>query len=99
MPYIVPSSPETAADQLLYTRSSLVELSCLDCRAQVMVRKNSQHHTSIQWTQEAVAQCTTFARLSRAEGGRQIHSGCPRLVASIESAVTDGRIPVGSPDE
>jgi len=87
------------ADQALYTQSRLVELPCLDCRARVMVRKNSQHHTSIQWTQKAVADCATFGKLSRQEGGRPIHSGCPRLSASIEEAVRDGTVSVGSPDE
>lgn len=99
MAYIVPSLPETLADRALYTESRLVELSCLDCPAHVMVRKNSEHHTSIQWTREAVADCATFARLSRLEGGRPIHSGCPRLAASIEDAVRDGAISVGSSDE
>ncbi len=99
MPYIVPSSPDTLADQRLYTSNGLVETSCLDCRAQVGVRKNSQHHTSIQWTREAVQHCTTFAQLDRAEGGRTIHTGCPRLIASIEAAVAEGVVPVGSDDD
>ena len=90
MAYIVPSRPETLEDRALYTRSRLVELACLDCRAHVMVRKNSEHHTSIQWTEGAVEDCTTFAELGRQEGGRPVHSVCPRLVASIEDAVRDG---------
>lgn len=99
MPYIVPSLAETLEDQVLYTQSRLEELPCMDCKARVLVRKNSEHHTSIQWTQQAVADCTTFAKLSRQEGGRPIHSGCPRLTASIEEAVRDGAVSVGSPDE
>ena len=104
MAYIVPSLAETLDDRELYTHSRLIELPCLDCKARVMVRKNSEHHTSIQWTQEAVADCSTFAKLSRQEGGRPIHSGCPRLVASIEEAARHGAISigdgsVGSPDE
>ncbi len=99
MSYIVPSLAETLEDQALYTQSRLEELPCMDCKARVMVRKNSEHHTSIQWTQQAVADCTTFAKLSRQEGGRPIHSGCPRLTASIEEAVRDGAVSVGSPDE
>ena len=99
MAYIVPSRPETLEDRTLYTSSRLVELPCLDCQARVKVRKNSEHHTSIQWTQEAVADCATFAELSRHEGGRPIHSGCPRLTASIEAAVRDGAVSVGSSDE
>jgi hypothetical protein len=96
MAYIVPSSPETLADRELYTRGRLVELACQDCRARVMVRKNSEHHTSIQWTDAAVADCATFDAMSRQEGGRPVHSGCPRLVASIEDAVRGGALPIGA---
>lgn len=99
MAYIVPTLAETLADRELYTTSQLVELPCLDCQARVMVRKNSEHHTSIQWTEEAVANCSTFAKLERQTGGRSIHAGCPRLIASIEEAVRGGAVPVGSPDE
>ncbi len=96
MAYIVPSRPETLEDRALYTRSRLVEVACLDCRARVMVRKNSEHHTSIQWTQEAVADCTTFTTMSGQEGGRPVHTACPRLLASIEEAVRDGAVPIGA---
>jgi hypothetical protein len=99
MPYIVPSLAETLEDRALYTRSHLQEVPCMDCKARVLVRKNSEHHTSIQWTDEAVANCTTFSKLARQEGGRPIHSGCPRLAASIEEAVREGAVSVGSPDE
>ena len=99
MAYIVPSRLETLEDRALYTQSRLVELPCLDCQARVKVRKNSEHHTSIQWSQEAVAECATFAKLAREEGGRPIHSGCSRLAASIEEAVRDGAVSVGSADE
>ena len=96
MAYIVPSRPETLEDRALYTGSRLVELACLDCRATVRVRKNSEHHTSIQWSEEAVADCATFNVLAQQEGGRPVHSGCPRLVASIEDAVRDGLVPIGA---
>lgn len=99
MAYIVPSRLETFEDRALYTRDSLVELPCMDCQARVMVRKNSDHHTSIQWTQEAVAECAVFSKLSSQEGGRPVHAGCPRLVASIEEAVREGAVSVGSSDD
>ncbi len=99
MAYIVPTLSETLEDRALYTESNLVELPCLDCQARVKVRKNSEHHTSIQWTQEAVANCSTFAKLSHQEGGRSIHAGCPRLIASIEEAVRDGAVAVGTSDD
>ena len=99
MAYIVPTRAETLADRALYIEDRLVELPCLDCQARVKVRKNSEHHTSIQWNEQAVASCAFFAKLSRQEGGRPIHSGCPRLEASIEQAVREGAVSVGSPDE
>ncbi|WP_374999456.1 hypothetical protein [Aeromicrobium sp. CTD01-1L150] len=95
MAYIVPSSAETLADRELYTRSRLVDVACLSCPVQVKVRKNSDHHTSIQWTQEP-GTCETFAELSRQQGGRAVHQACPQLVASIEAAVRDGVVPVGA---
>ena len=106
MAYIVPTRPETLEDRALYTRSRLVEVTCQECQARVMVRKNSEHHTSIQWTQDAVEDCAFFTDFSRDDGGRPIHSGCPRLVASIEEAVRNGVLsvgagvdPIGSSDE
>jgi hypothetical protein len=96
MAYIVPSLQETLEDRALYTRGRLVELPCLDCTARVFVRKNSEHHTSIQWTREAVEHCAYFDELSHREEGRPVHAGCPRLVASIEAAVREGVIQVGA---
>jgi len=96
MAYIVPTRSETLEDRALYTRSRLVELACRECEARVKVRKNSEHHTSIQWSEEAVAVCPVFAELSQQESGRPVHSGCPRLVASIEDAVREGVVPVGA---
>ncbi len=99
MSYIVPSLAETREDQKLYTQSHLQEVPCMDCKAHVLVRKNSEHHTSIQWTQEAVSDCTSFSKMDQQDGGRPIHSGCPRMNASIEQAVRAGAVSVGSDDE
>jgi hypothetical protein len=96
MAYIVPSLQETLEDRALYTRGRLAEVTCQECRERVLVRKNSEHHTSIQWTQEAVAGCAVFAELDHHEGGRPVHSGCPRLVASIDDAVRQGAVAVGA---
>ena len=62
------------------------------------MKKNSEHHTSIQWTAEALADCQEFAEDVRRPGGRRVHAACPRLVASIEAAVRDGRVPIGAED-
>ena len=98
MPSFVPTSPDTLEDQRLYTRARLVEVACLDCLARVGVKKNSEHHTSIQWTHDALAACTVFARMDGEPGGRPVHASCPRLTASIEAAVRRGEVTIGAED-
>ena len=98
MPSFVPTSADTLEDQRLYTRARLVEVACLDCLARVGVKKNSDHHTSIQWTTESLRECQVFARMADEPGGRRVHASCPRLAASIDAAVREGRVPVGAED-
>lgn len=98
MVYIVPSSPDTLEDQRLYTRARLTEVSCLDCLARVGVKKNSEHHTSIQWSSAAVAECSEFTRRDRQPGGRSVHVACSRMQASIDAAVRDGELTIGAFD-
>ena len=88
-----PLRAETLADQRLYLEGRLVEVGCLQCDATVRVRKNSEYHTSIQWSAEAVARCEEFARCN-ARGERVVHESCPRLKDSIERAVKTGRLPM-----
>ncbi|WP_028638407.1 hypothetical protein [Nocardioides sp. URHA0032] len=95
MASFVPTSADTLEDQRLYTSARLVEVACLDCLARVGVKKNSDHHTSIQWTTESRRQCP---ELARRRGGRDAHPGCPRLAASIEAAVREGQVPIGAED-
>jgi hypothetical protein len=101
MPSFVPTSADTLEDQRLYTSARLTEVECLDCLAKVGVKKNSDHHTSIQWNDAAVAGCPELARRSTDQGtstGRNAHQACPRLAASIEAAVQNGAIPIGAED-
>jgi len=93
-----PTSPETAEDQRLYTEARLVEVACLDCLARVRVKKNSEHHTAIQWDREALGHCAEFQRASSQPEGRPIWSSCSRLRSSIEQAVKDGAIEIGAED-
>jgi len=93
-----PTSQDTTRDQQLYLEARLTEVACLDCLAKVRVKKNSDHHTSIQWTDEAVAQCTEFRKLASQPEGRVLHASCPRLRSSIEQAVRDGAIEIGAQD-
>lgn len=94
----VPTSVDTLEDMRLYTRARLTRVACLDCLACVGVKKNSEHHTSIQWNTEALAACAEFARRDASPGGRAIHEGCARLVASIDAAVREGHIDIGAED-
>jgi len=94
----VPTSPETAEDQRLYTQARLVEVSCLDCLAKVRVKKNSDHHTSIQWDAESLSHCAEFRRASSQPEGRAIRETCSRLRSSIDQAVRDGAIHIGAED-
>ena len=93
-----PTSAETLEDQRLYTQARLTEVACLDCLARVGVKKNSEHHTSIQWRAEALASCAEFRKMETEPGGRRVHSSCPRLRASIERAVAEGRLEIGAAD-
>ena len=85
-----PTSPETLEDQRLYTQARLVEVACLDCLAQVRVKKNSEHHTSIQWDAESLAHCAEFSRTRPSPRDGPIRVGCSRLRSSIDQAVKDG---------
>jgi hypothetical protein len=74
---------ETAADKRLYVEIGLAPVQCQTCGVEVGVKKNSNKHTSIQWTAAAMADCTGYVNL-----------GCPRLKESIEAAVRDGAVVV-----
>ncbi|KRF11618.1 hypothetical protein ASG90_18060 [Nocardioides sp. Soil797] len=98
MASFVPKDEGTLEDQRLYTQARLVEVSCQDCLARVGVKKNSEHHTSIQWSEQALRDCQEFARLGSSPSGRQVHTPCSRLVASIEDAVRNGTVTIGAHD-
>lgn len=98
MASFVPTDPETLEDQRRYTSARLTPVACLDCLAEVGVKKNSDHHTSIQWNADAVRACPEFTRMSGSPTGRPLREGCPRLAASIEAAARDGSLPVGAED-
>lgn len=97
MAYFTPLRAETLADQQLYLEGRLADVGCLECGALVRVKKNSEFHTSIQWSTEAVARCHEFAQHAE-RGGRRVHESCPRLKASIENAVKTGRLRMGDQD-
>lgn len=87
---------ETEADKRLYVEIGLVPVTCQACGVEVSVKKNSQKHTSVQWTASAEAGCTEFAALDPAS--KALRLGCGRLKASIDAAVRDGIVVVPSDD-
>jgi hypothetical protein len=93
-----PTSDDTLEDQRLYTQARLTEVACLDCLAKVGVKKNSEHHTSIQWDVESLAACAEFQRMSNEPGGRHVYASCSRLRASIDRAVAEGELEIGALD-
>jgi hypothetical protein len=97
MAYFTPLREETLADQALYLEGRLVEVDCLDCLATVRVKKNSEYHTSIQWSSQAAALCSEFAKRD-SQGRGAVRESCPRLRASIDSAVREGRLTWEHPD-
>ena len=98
MGLFTPTRQETLEDQRLYLDGRLREIACLDCLAKVKVKKNSEHNTAVQWTDEALGHCQEFARLSVQPGGRPVYETCPRLMASIDRAVSEGELEVGAED-
>ena len=98
MGLFTPTREETVEDQRRYLDGRLREVACLDCLATVRVKKNSEHHTAVQWTDDALGHCQEFARLSGQPGGRPVYQTCGRLMASIDRAVSDGELEVGAQD-
>lgn len=98
MAYVVPGRAETREDQRLYTEGRMVEVACLDCTVRVRAKKNSEHHTSVQWGEGGPGRCPEFQRRAAEPGGRSLHAACPRLSASIDAAVRDGVLTIGAED-
>lgn len=85
---------ETAADKRLYVELGLTPVICRACGTEVLVKKNSGKHTSVQWTSDPAASCPEFAAaVAAGKRSAQVLS-CPRLTESIEAAVRDGVVVV-----
>jgi hypothetical protein len=74
-----------------FLEGGLRPLACLACGNQVLVKKNSLQHTSVQWTSDAARSCPEFAANGRATA---LIATCPKLRDSIEQAVRDGALEV-----
>jgi uncharacterized cysteine cluster protein YcgN (CxxCxxCC family) len=76
----------TVRESARYLTEGLRPHVCDGCGTTVLVKKNSLQHTSVQWQSDTCPQL-----------GPQV-SGCPALRDSIDRAVRDGTIEVGSDD-
>lgn len=83
---------ETAADVRLYVEIGFTPVACAACGVEVLVKKNSRKHTSVQWSGDA-ARCPEIAA-ARAADPPALVLGCGRLAASIAAAVRDGDVVV-----
>jgi hypothetical protein len=85
---------ETSADKRRYVEDGLTPIACRRCSTTVLVKKNSDKHTSVQWSSHAASTCPEIA----AEVAAGMHSarvlGCPLLRHSIDQAVADGILTV-----
>lgn len=91
------TSRQTLVDQRSHLEDGLRELCCAHCGAQVRVKKNSQLHTSVQWSVRAVRECAEFAARRSAGEPSELVATCVKLRDSIEWAVRDGRLDVSTP--
>jgi hypothetical protein len=91
------ASPDTAADKQLYVEIGLAPVTCASCGTEVLVKKNSAKHTSVQWTSNAVTSCPEIGARAQAGAPAGQVLGCSRLKQSIEDAVRRGDLTV--PDD
>jgi len=69
-------------------------LACRSCGNQVLVKKNSLEHTSVQWADSTP--CVEFALVPDINQRARV-PGCAQLRESIDDAVRGGRIEVPAP--
>jgi len=88
------SRTDTLGDQDEYLRGGLAGLTCERCGVEVLVKKNSPQHTSIQWSTDAVRGCAEFAAAIAGGGRTALIVGCGSLQTSIDHAAHQGRLDV-----
>jgi hypothetical protein len=74
-----------------------VSVACERCGARVEVAKFSLQHTSVQWSADAVLRCAEFSAEVAAGGTSALIATCASLRASIEAAVSNGRVEIFPP--
>jgi hypothetical protein len=93
VPTAVSTAVSTAADRRLYVEAGLAPVECGECGNRVLVKKNSDKHTSVQWSGSATDCPEIAAEVAAGAYSGQV-LGCAALKRSIERAVQDGRLEV-----
>jgi hypothetical protein len=81
---------QTAADRRGFLGDGLRPVECTTCGTCVLVKKSSQHQTSIQW-QTSTDSCPEYAAQHKPAA---LLDTCSKLRASIESLVAEGLLEV-----
>lgn len=85
----------TLADRREFLTSGLTPVACRSCGTEVLVRKNSRQHTSIQWTSDPATSCPVYAERVAAGERTALLDTCERLSDTIATAAEAGEIPLG----
>ncbi|MDN5757052.1 MAG: hypothetical protein L0H59_00755 [Tomitella sp.] len=88
---------QTADDRRRYMVEGMTPVACERCANEVLVRKLTAEHTSVQWQSPPTEACPRFAEWARSGEPTALRDGCPDLDSSIVHAVQAGRVEV--PDD
>lgn len=85
---------DTDLDRETYTRAGFQPVECHSCGTRAAVRKNSEKHTSIQWTEGSDRRCPVLTEWR--EGGERPagEDTCPRMLSSIRYAYSEGLLTI-----
>lgn len=78
------------AEREEFLTAGLVPLTCRSCSTEVLVKKNSPKHTSIQWISDAATSCPVFAERVAEGFPVALLGSCESLDESIREATRDG---------
>jgi len=82
----------TDLDRETYTRAGFQPVECRNCGVCVSVRKNSEKHTSIQWTEGSDRDCPVLTDWRSGGDRPEGEDTCPRMLQSIRYAYAEGLI-------
>jgi len=83
---------DTDLDRETYTRSGFQPVDCRQCGTGVLVRKNSEKHTSIQWVDGSDRRCPVLCGWRDGGERPEGEDTCPNMLASIRYAYAEGLI-------